>query len=194
MHDIEPFFKWRAYYIASEDKESPFYQRKYNEFSYTNKIYNYFIHPQWDSIGSPTIYAKILFVDYNEKSAIIELIGEWNDLLNNEIMIIKRNVLDNLINLGITKIILLCDHVLNFHGDDDSYYEEWWDDIKEENGWVALVNVRDHIIEEMERVGMQYYINFGDSFNDIQWRLFRPQLLKENIEKIISNQVKQLDY
>ena len=30
---------------------------------YTNTIYNFYIHPQWDDIGSETIYIKILFVD-----------------------------------------------------------------------------------------------------------------------------------
>ena len=79
MHDIEPFYKWRNYYIASEDEKSPFFGRIYDEFTFKNKIYNYFIHPQWDTIGSPTFYAKSLFVDYEESYAIIELIGEGND-------------------------------------------------------------------------------------------------------------------
>jgi len=38
MHDIEPHFKWRNNYVASEDTKSPFYNRVYNEFSFTNKI------------------------------------------------------------------------------------------------------------------------------------------------------------
>ena len=41
MHSIEPFYNWRAYYIASEDKRSPFYGRNYSEFEFTNSIYNY---------------------------------------------------------------------------------------------------------------------------------------------------------
>jgi hypothetical protein len=39
MHDLEPFFSWRHLYIASEDERSPFYERKYNEFEFTNQIY-----------------------------------------------------------------------------------------------------------------------------------------------------------
>ena len=38
MHDIEPWYGWRDYYIAEEDKKSPFYQRQYDEFVFTNKI------------------------------------------------------------------------------------------------------------------------------------------------------------
>ena len=63
MHDIEPFYNWRDFYISEEDKDSPFYKMTYNEFAYTNKIYNYYVHPQWDQFGSETMYIKILFAD-----------------------------------------------------------------------------------------------------------------------------------
>ena len=66
MHNIEPYYNWRNLYIASEDALSPFYEREYSEFEYTNKIYNYLIHPQWDYIGSETLYIKIIYADYNE--------------------------------------------------------------------------------------------------------------------------------
>jgi len=64
MHDIEPHYNWRDHYIASEDHRSPFFQRVYNEFQFSQKVYNYYIHPQWDNFGSQTLYLKILFVDY----------------------------------------------------------------------------------------------------------------------------------
>ena len=73
MHTIEPYFNWRDLYIASEDEKSPFYEREYNEFEFTHAIYDHLIHPQWDEIGSPTLFIKILFVDYDESFAIIEL-------------------------------------------------------------------------------------------------------------------------
>ena len=83
MQDIEPYFKWRDYYIAEEDVHSPFYRRKYNEFAYDKHVYNYFIHPQWDDIGSETLYIKILFVDYEKNYAIIECIGEATTTMPN---------------------------------------------------------------------------------------------------------------
>ncbi len=43
-------------------------------------------------MGSETLYLKILFVDYDERYAIIELIGEWNDAINNDIMLLKRDI------------------------------------------------------------------------------------------------------
>ena len=72
MHDIEPYYNWRHLYIASEDENSPFYGREYSEIEFTNQIYNFVIHPQWDDFGSETLYMKILFVDYDEKYCFIE--------------------------------------------------------------------------------------------------------------------------
>src|SRR5210317_610552 len=106
MQDIEPYYGWRDYYISSEDELSPFFGREYSEFEYSNTIYNYFIHPQWDDFGSNSLYLKILFADYNSGFAIIEFIGEWNDCLHNDIMRLKRDVIDDLIHNGINKYIL----------------------------------------------------------------------------------------
>lgn len=90
MHDIEPWWGWRDEYVAEKDSRSPFYGRTYDEFTFTNKVYNYFIHPQWDFFGSETLYGKILYVDYTRHYALIELIGEWNDCITNDIMFLKR--------------------------------------------------------------------------------------------------------
>ncbi len=46
MHEIEPYYKWRDDYIASEDEYSPFYATEYNEFEFDKQIYNYLLHPQ----------------------------------------------------------------------------------------------------------------------------------------------------
>ena len=194
MHDIEPYFKWRQYYISSEDKYSIFHGKQYSEFAFQNKVYNYFIHPQWDSIGSATLYVKTVFVDYDEGYAFIELIGEWNDCLNNDIMFLKRRLVDNLIDKGITKFVLFCDNVLNFHGSDDSYYEEWWDDIKEEDGWIVAVNTNEHVIYEMESVKMQHYVNMGVEFIDLNWRKPKPITVYEEIKFILNSKIKQITY
>ena len=80
MHEIEPYYKWRDDYIAAEDEFSPFYATQYSEFEFDKQIYNYLLHPQWDSFGSNTLYMKVLFVDYERSYCIIEFIGEWNAL------------------------------------------------------------------------------------------------------------------
>ncbi len=194
MHDIEPYHKWRQYYIAAEDKKSIFHGTKYSEFTFTKKIYNYFIHPQWDSIGSPTLYAKTLYADYDHGYALIELLGEWNDCLNNDIMFLKRKLVDNLIHHGIYKFMILCDNVLEYHGSDDSYYEEWWDDIKDDQGWVVFLNTREHMLEEMEKLKIQYYINIGQSYLDINWRKAHPKQSFVEVTRLIEMGSKQLSH
>jgi len=187
MQDIEPFYNWRELYIASEDVRSPFYEREYSEFEYTHTIYNYYIHPQWDYMGSPTLFIKIIYADYETGFSIIELIGEWNDAINNDIMILKRDIIDELIRHGINKFILIGENVLNFHSSDDSYYEEWFDDVEE--GWVVGINFREHVLKEMSQANIDYYITFGGEFNDMDWRTHSPFLLLERIEKIMGRRL-----
>jgi len=194
MHDIEPFFGWRELYVANEDYDSPFYKREYNEFMFENKIYNYRIHPQWDPIGSSTLYAKILYVDYIDKFALIEFIGEWNDCLYNDVMYARQNMIDHITKKGINKFVFFCDNVLNFHGSDDSYYEDLYEEISQEGGWIAMVNVFQHVEDEMAKTQLQYYVNFGDHLCDINWRVKKPRLAFKEIETLINVQVKRLRY
>ena len=177
MHNIEPFYLWKHIYDSVEDKNNPFYGAIYNEFQFTNKIYNFFIHPQWDEMESETLYLKILFVDYEESQCIIELIGEWNDCINNDIMFLKRDIIDRFIKQDIKNYILLCDNVLNFHGSDDCYYEEWKEDIEE--GQIFFVNTHDHVYEEMRSMGIHRYVNFQKNNNQINWRKMDPNALFE---------------
>ncbi|MBL7900911.1 MAG: hypothetical protein JNK73_02870 [Bacteroidia bacterium] len=172
MHDIEPFFNWRHLYTASEDPQSPFWQREYSEFTFTHAVYNYLIHPQWDHFGSNTLYMKILYADYIEGYCIIELIGEWNDALYNDIMILKREVIELLEEEGIQKFILIGENVLNYHSSDDSYYEEWYQEV--EDGWIAFVNFRDHVLQEFHRMHIDFYVNFGGKLDEMEWRKLAP--------------------
>lgn len=188
MHTIEPFYNWRHLYIASEDEQSPFYGREYSEFEYSNTIYNYYIHPQWDDIGSETLYIKVLFSDYEEGFAIIELIGEWNDAINNDIMLLKRDIIDELIYAGINKFVIIGENVLNFHYSDDSYYEEWFDDIGED-GWIVFLNFREHVLKEFKRANIDYYFISDGELNDFHWRKFSPGQVFGNLLKIIGKRL-----
>jgi hypothetical protein len=193
MHTIEPYYRWREHYIASEDEYSPFYQREYSKFEFHNTIYNYFIHPQWDYIGSPTLYLKILYVNYAKQCAIIELIGEWNDCINNDIMYLKREVADCMLRAGIRKFILIGENVLNFHSLEDCYYEEWWQDISfdpggEGLGWIAMLNFRDHIMREMESISLEQFVHYGTPFNKFDWRTMEPLHLVQRTESLIKEE------
>lgn len=182
MHDIAPFYRWEKYYVAAEDKYSPFYGRTYSE--YLLNIYGYYIHPLWDEFGSETLYAKILYVSYIDKFCIVELFGEWNDTLYNDIMHLKRNVIDKLLRRGMRYFILIGENVLNFHGSDDCYYEEWFEQVEE--GWIAAINFREFVLEEMSKYNIDYYINYGGNLNIVEWRTLTPRMLFEQVrEKII---------
>lgn len=76
MQNLEPYYNWLEYYASEEDELSPFYGKEYSEFEFSNTIYNYYIHPQWDDFESSTLYLKILYADYEDGFVIIELIGE----------------------------------------------------------------------------------------------------------------------
>lgn len=193
MHDIEPHFRWRDIYVAEEDPHSPFYNRIYSEFEYTHRLYNFYLHPQWDAFGSSTLYCKILYADYEEGFALIELIGEWNDTLHNDIMELKRNVADPLMNQGIFKFVFFCENVLNFHASpDDDYYAEWAEEVQEEGGWIILVNTRQHVVEELMDAGLDRYIYFGETYNDIVWRTQKPLVVGQLFDALILAGVRRL--
>jgi len=187
MHNIEPHYNWRHLYIASEDRSSPFYGREYSEFEFSNAIYDYFIHPQWDSIGSPTLYIKILYVNYDTGFSIIELLGEWNDCIHNDIMFLKRDIADIMIGHGVNKFVLICENVLNFHSSDDDYYQEWFDDIEE--GWIVMLNCRDHVMLEMENARLDYYLAMGGSFNNFIWRNLTPTKFFDKINSLVTKRL-----
>ncbi len=189
MHTLEPYYAWRNHYVASNDPRSPFFDRTYSEFEYSTKVYNYFIHPQWDSIHSPTLFCKILFVDYEERFAIIEFIGEWNDCLYNDIMQLKREVIDVLVAEGIHRYILIGENVLNFHFSDDCYYEEWFDEVTEDDGWIALLNFREHVIDDMKAIDLDSYFVLGGELSELGWRTFSPANLYQRIDDCVNQRL-----
>jgi hypothetical protein len=189
MHTIEPYYSWRNHYVASEDPQSPFFEREYNELSYHMKIYDHFIHPQWDGFGSQTLYIKILFVDYEEQSAVIEMFGEWNDCLHNDIMMFKRDVIDCLQNEGICKFILIGENILNFHYSDDSYYDEWFDEVTDADGWIALLNFNKHVIDDMNSIDLDSYFVMGGELSEFGWRTYAPDQLIVRIRDCVENRL-----
>ena len=187
MQHIEPYFNWQELYVAAEDGYSPFHGATYNEFEYSNTVYNFYIHPQWDSFGSTTLYLKILFVDYERGFCVIEFIGEWNDALYNDIMFLKREVIEPMIEKGIDKFILIGENVLNFHGSDDCYYEEWFQEV--EDGWIATINFLPHVLKEMHRFNLDFYLISGGELDELNWRLFNPLELLNRVERVITHRL-----
>mgnify|MGYP000053006342 CR=1 FL=1 len=187
MHNLEPYYNWNHLYNASEDANSPFYEREYSEFEFSDRIYDHLIHPQWDNMGSPTLFVKILFTDYDDGFAIVELIGEWNDCIENDIMTFVREVLEPLQSTGISKFIFIGENVLNFFGSDDEYYLEF--DEENEDGWISLINFREHVLEEMSTTNIDQYYMWGGELNDLAWRKLSPHDLFYKIESTLEKRL-----
>lgn len=182
MQEIEPYYNWLHLYTSEEDERSPFYGLEYNQFEFTNTIYNYYIHPQWDEFGSRTLYLKVLMADYEANYVIIEMIGEWNDAIENDIMRLKREVIDPFINNGIRKFILITENVLNFHSSDDCYYEEWFEDIEEENGWIISLNMSEASQHDFLKARLNNYIQLLEY---TEWRTIKPELLFNRLDNMM---------
>lgn len=187
MHEIEPYHNWLKYYDPANDDRSPFFGKEYNYDVYSETIYGYYIDPAWDYMGSETLYIKILYTDYIESYVVIEFIGEWNDTLNNDIMHLKRNVLELLIKEGINKFILIGENIMNFHGSDDCYYEEWFDDV--EDGWIAAVSFPEFIQEEFRKYHIDQYINMGGTLQIDKWRTMQPHTFFEVVNGLITRRL-----
>lgn len=187
MHTIEPYANWLAYYDSSTDERSPFFGREYNFDVYSETIYGYYIDPAWDGFGSETLDLKILFADYEQGYVILELIGEWNDAINNDIMTLKRQLLEVLLQEGVNKFILIAEHVLNFHGSNDAYYEEWFEEV--EDGWIALVSTPPFVMDEMKKYNIDCYVNMDGTLQISNWRTMTPFRFYEMVNGLIQRRL-----
>lgn len=190
MHKIMPYERWNQYYNSSHDERSPFAGKEYNYELYSENIYGYYIDPAWDYIGSETLYIKIIYADYEKGFVVIEMLGEWNDALNNDIMQFKRNILEHLLYNGISKFVLIGESVMNFHGSDDCYYEEWFEEVEDvrantDSGWIAAINFHQHVEEEMKRFNIDNYLNMSGSLQLDKWRTITPMNFCELLDGLI---------
>ncbi|HVG40173.1 MAG TPA: hypothetical protein VM888_01080 [Chitinophagaceae bacterium] len=186
MHNIEPFYNWRHIYISEEDERSPFFGKQYSEFEFSHTVYNFYIHPQWDDFGSRTLYLKVLLADYEEKFVVLELIGEWNDAIENDIMTLKRDVVDLFEKEGISKFILIAENVLTFHSGDKDYYQEWFEEVTDEEGWIVCLNMPDATQYDFKKSKINYYVELMELDN---WRTYKPFHLFKKIDGEISKRL-----
>jgi hypothetical protein len=187
MHEIEPYHNWLKYYDPAQDDRLPFFGKEYNYDLYSETIYGYYIDPAWDSIGSETLYLKVLYADYHRGFVVIEFIGEWNDAINNDIMTLKRNLIEFMLKEGINKYILIGENIMNFHGSDDSYYEEWFEEI--EDGWIAAVSFPEFVQNELKRYQLDNYINMGGTLQIERWRTLQPLHFCEMVSSLIQRRL-----
>ena len=144
----------------------------------------YIDNKQYEEI-SETLFIKIIFADYEQGFTVIEMIGEWNDCIENDIMNLKLEVIELLMGEGIDKFIVIGENVLNFHSSDDLYYEEWFDEL--EDGWIVFLNFHQHVLEEFEDANIDNYVLIGEDFEMDNWRTYKPIQLFNKIKAKVDN-------
>jgi len=178
MHTIEPFYLWRSKYLAHRDTRSPFFEYQNSEVFYTDAIYNHVIHPQWDYMGSDTLFIKQIYADYSNEVTVLEFIGEWNDLLSNDCMILYRDFIEPMIDSGIDKFILIGESVFNFHADIPDYYQEWLENIPE--GYIASIGWLPPVLDEWKTHGLTSYFGPLEGFDN--WRTLGPMTFCKKVD------------
>lgn len=188
MQDIEPFFGWLKYYSNEADSNSPFQDVTHNAFEYDRNVYEYLAHPLWDDIDSDSLLVKILYANYDDGYAIIELFGVWNDLILNDFKLFSENCLTYLVDAGINKFVFIAENILNIYLDADDYYEAMQEELNE--GWMALIKPRQHVIQEIEDYGIGQYFFWNDDFEELNWRKLKPwelfQLVDSKMTKLLN--------
>jgi hypothetical protein len=69
--------------------------------------------------------------------------------------------------------------VLNFHSGDKDYYQEWHEDVTDENGWIVCLNMPEATQYDFKKAKINYYIELMALSN---WRTYRPFHLFKKID------------
>ncbi|MEL7162648.1 MAG: hypothetical protein AAFN92_17960, partial [Bacteroidota bacterium] len=112
--------------------------------------------------------------------------------VHNDVMHLKREFLDQLIGNGIRHFVIVLEGVLNFHGSDADYYEEWYQEITEDGGWIALLNVHDHVMDELTQTRLDDYLHYGEVLNNLTWRPQKPHRIFEAVDGLVQTGTRRL--
>jgi len=85
------------------------------------------------------------------------------------------------------KVELIGENILNFHGSDDSYYEEWFEDV--EDGWIAAVCFPDFIQQELRKYRIDSYINMGGTLQIEIWRTLHPLQFYQLVSQLLQRRL-----
>ena len=62
MHLLEPYGRWTSLYQGDLDRWNPLARQERPVEGY-HLLYDHLLHPDWDSLGSETLYVKVLFAE-----------------------------------------------------------------------------------------------------------------------------------
>jgi hypothetical protein len=102
-------------------------------------------------------------------------------------MELKREIFDLLYESKIYKYILIAENVLNFHSSDKEYYQEWYEELSEVNGWAIALNMPEATQQDFKKKKLNYYIELMELPD---WRVYKPYHL---FKKIDDELMKRLD-
>ena len=108
--------------------------------------------------------------------------GEWNDAIENDIMTLRRNITDIMYIRGISKFILIAENVLNFHSSDDSYYEEWREQVEENGGWIVIVDMPTQSQYDFRQARLT---NYAELIDFTQWRTLKPEIIFQQLDDMM---------
>lgn len=169
---IEPFSGWLHIYDPAQDRRSPFYGVEHNQFFFDRYIYTYQAHPLWEYIESESLLVKLLYVNYRRGFAVIELLGEWNDLFQNDFKLLCEHCLYPLMKKGVNRFALITENVFQLYLQSDEYYRDLQDRL--EDGWVALVNARPNVVDELRRLDLLDCFHLLTDSREVRWRKQKP--------------------
>jgi hypothetical protein len=72
--------------------------------------------------------------------------------------------------------------VLNFHSSDDSYYEEWFEDVRDSDGWIVCLNMPEQTQYDFVKARLNNYVEL---MNLPSWRTMKPDVLFNQIDNIL---------
>jgi MFS superfamily sulfate permease-like transporter len=99
-------------------------------------------------------------------------------------MVFRREIIDPLFAEGITRFIIIAENVLNFHSSERDYYEEWFENVTDENGWIVCLNMPEATQHDFRKMKLNYYVELREMHD---WRRYQPEALF----KLIDNELKK---
>jgi hypothetical protein len=88
---------------------------------------------------------------------------------------------------GIFKFILIAENVLNFHSSDDSYYEDWREQLEDVGGWVVILDMPTQSQYDFVQARLNNYVALMDF---PQWRTLKPEIVFEQIDDLMIKRLK----
>ena len=72
--------------------------------------------------------------------------------------------------------------MLNFHSSDDSYYEEWREQLEDTGGWVVIIDMPAQSQYDFKQARLTNYVELVDF---PQWRTLKPDIIYQQIDDMM---------